>query len=618
MTANLGVNGYGYANQWVNGGIGYFNFDIFNYGDTASGAFSSRAYLSLDGKLDQSDILIADIRTVNLAAGEGASNLLANVARPFSTPAGYYTILIQVDYLNEVNEFDPKSGQNGENDNIENISQFGGEGPIEVKGASIPLQRTELLFKQYGELAVLSAVALSAYHLIGETIADKFNDVNSYSDTAYTAISGLLRPLTVTDLPGLAPTRDVSGFGPEGLRGGIYVHKNAAAYVSRSKDALFLSFRGTNDNAGEAGLPTNTPDEWDWLFMHRHFKLFDNLFAALETYVGDTAHGIRVIYVAGHSLGGGMVEAFMDTYTDKFAGVTIQAQTFASSGYGIDLLSDDPRICNLWIKGDPILAASKLGDNEGDENVIYHNLGTPDCLHSMALYALFVAFLKDAGIGRDELAMSALHGVDYDNIFINVVPDTSPDPNFNNFLIGGAADVIIITSNQPDIILGGADNDVLSGRGGRDYIDGGTENDQLSGGKDDDFLYGGAGSDILTGGAGADEMSGGDSPDVFVFLSFSELGQDNATADIITDFKAAGQDHDTINLSGVDAVKGFLFNEGFTFVGTNAFSHRAGELRFEFFGPQTWVLGDTDGNGTADMMILLYGNLSLRPFDFIL
>ena len=101
-------------------------------------------------------------------------------------------------------------------------------------------------------------------------------------------------------------------FGPEGLRSGIYTNQNAAAFAARSKDALFISFRGTNDNTGEEGPPnpfTNTPDESHWVGKKDHLDLFADLFSALSTYVGNLANGISTVYVVGHSLGGGLSKA---------------------------------------------------------------------------------------------------------------------------------------------------------------------------------------------------------------------------------------------------------------------------------------------------------------------
>lgn len=55
---------------------------------------------------------------------------------------------------------------------------------------------------------------------------------------------------------------------------------------------------------------------------------------------------------------------------------------------------------------------------------------------------------------------------------------------------------VLFTTEEGDLIIGGAGNDVLSGTGGDDILRGGGGDDELHGGAGNDRLYGGAGHDV--------------------------------------------------------------------------------------------------------------------------
>lgn len=59
-------------------------------------------------------------------------------------------------------------------------------------------------------------------------------------------------------------------------------------------------------------------------------------------------------------------------------------------------------------------------------------------------------------------------------------------------------------------------------------------------------------------------------------------------------------------------------DQAFQFIGTAAFSNTAGELRYEVVDGNTYVYGDTNGDGAADFMILLAGSYSLTAGDFVI
>jgi Ca2+-binding RTX toxin-like protein len=123
----------------------------------------------------------------------------------------------------------------------------------------------------------------------------------------------------------------------------------------------------------------------------------------------------------------------------------------------------------------------------------------------------------------------------------------------------------------------------------------------IRGGKGADTLTGGAGADTLYGNLGADALRGGAGADVFEYAAAAESTA--SAADVIYDF-ARG---DRINLIGIDADGNAANGDSrFSWIGGNAFSGQAGELRayqHAQFG-QAWVVeADTDGDGAADFML---------------
>jgi Ca2+-binding RTX toxin-like protein len=159
--------------------------------------------------------------------------------------------------------------------------------------------------------------------------------------------------------------------------------------------------------------------------------------------------------------------------------------------------------------------------------------------------------------------------------------------------------------------LAGSSN--LSGTGNAldNVLDANAGANSLFGLGGNDVLNGREGDDTLSGGAGADRLAGGSGNDIFAF----DGGDSTAgSMDTILDF-ASG---DKIDLAGVDANTADGTDQAFSFVGTNAFTGTAGELRYEQTGGNTYVYGDTDGDGAADLAIMLLGSHALVGTDFTL
>jgi Ca2+-binding RTX toxin-like protein len=160
---------------------------------------------------------------------------------------------------------------------------------------------------------------------------------------------------------------------------------------------------------------------------------------------------------------------------------------------------------------------------------------------------------------------------------------------------------------------GNALDNVISGGGSADTLFGGAGDDELCGRSGDDVLLGEDGDDLIVGGAGADRMAGGAGSDRFQIGGYeSGLG---AAADRIADFSSG---EDLVDISRIDADFRTAGNQEFSYIGAAAFSGNAGELRYGFDGADTWLQGDTDGDGLADFEIMLSGAVTPIAADFIL
>jgi serralysin len=141
-----------------------------------------------------------------------------------------------------------------------------------------------------------------------------------------------------------------------------------------------------------------------------------------------------------------------------------------------------------------------------------------------------------------------------------------------------------------NVLLGLSGNDILLGRGGNDT------------------LYGDGGNDRLIGGAGADVFVGGVGSDTFVFAGGDSLP---SVRDRIDDFLSGT---DKIDLSAIDAKSGTLFDQAFTYIGSQAFSGTAGQLNFA----NGLLSGDTNGDRVADFQVQVLGVSTMFASDFIL
>jgi Ca2+-binding RTX toxin-like protein len=183
---------------------------------------------------------------------------------------------------------------------------------------------------------------------------------------------------------------------------------------------------------------------------------------------------------------------------------------------------------------------------------------------------------------------------------------------------GGSAEGDVFTDSI-EAIHGSQFGDTLTGDDHGNILRGLGGDDILAGGGGDDRLVGGLGNDRIEGGAGADTLIGGAGADSFVFSNVSDSGTTVGTRDLIADFHGAISEGDVIDLSRIDA-DGNAGNgdTAFTFLGSGAFTGHAGELRSVTDGVTTTVSADINGDGHADMNIVLLGEHHLAAVDFVL
>ena len=318
--------------------------------------------------------------------------------------------------------------------------------------------------------------------------------------------------------------------------------------------------------------------------------------------------------------------SFNDTLTGNGAANVL------SGGDGNDLLAGG-------------LGADALDGGNGVDTASYAN----------ATGAVTVTLTTAGGSSSGADGSDTLAGIE--NLVGSAFNDTLTGNGGANLMNGGAGADNISGGGGDDLLIGGDGADTLDGGIGTNTADysassaavtvnlssgrgsggaaqgdslaniqnltGSVFNDKLTGNGSENLLIGGAGNDQLTGGAAADTLYGGAGGDSFLFGVSTDIGT-VASHDAIWDFEAGGTtaatavDHIDLNL--IDAIaRSTNRNDAFSFIGSSAFSNRAGELRVEMTGDHVAnILGDTNGDGVADFVLEVHYTGTLDASDFVL
>jgi hypothetical protein len=173
---------------------------------------------------------------------------------------------------------------------------------------------------------------------------------------------------------------------------------------------------------------------------------------------------------------------------------------------------------------------------------------------------------------------------------------------------GPEVSMVINGTTGINVIKLGASLNTVNGGASVDQIRGGSLVDIINGNEGGDKIWGLGGADIITTGSGNDQLR-------YARASESGLG---ALADVITDFSIGS---DRLVFVQIDADAATAGDQAFSFVGTGAFTATGtGQIRYGTSGSDIIVQADVNGDGNADMEIILQGlnGQTLTAADFVL
>ena len=224
-----------------------------------------------------------------------------------------------------------------------------------------------------------------------------------------------------------------------------------------------------------------------------------------------------------------------------------------------------------------------------------------------------------ARIAQGNVANALLFEGDTRGLIENAIGGTGHDVltgnQAANDLDGGKGHDVLNGRGGADVLSGGKGNDELSGGNGNDQLSGGNGDDSLGGDDGDDVikgrngndnLRGGAGADVLVGGTGADVMRGNGGHDRFVFQS--------------VDDSVAGEKYDRVIgfKSGADKLDYSGFETEFILAIDSGLKGQGPTLATRQKDGHTIVSVDIDGDGSADMKIIVKEVIGLTENDFLL
>jgi serralysin len=329
-----------------------------------------------------------------------------------------------------------------------------------------------------------------------------------------------------------------------------------------------------------------------------------------------------------HSLSNDLIDRTINgNSSNNLLRVYSTQRTFDNSNWGTDV-----RI-NGFSGNDVILAShgddELFGDAGNDTFETYYGLnevlgGSGNDTLDYSWYGDFTIQSISSGVSVNlsrGITVARNSNVDFGDEFSSIenvvgsdLADRLTGNSLNNKISGSFGNDYLDGGSGSDLLEGDSGADALYGRSGDDDMFGGSGNDYLSGSTGRDDLFGGSGDDDLQGGLGVDRLLGGSGVDYFVYDSIDD-SNDFDGVDFIRDFTL---DIDLIDLSGIDANLNRSGKQSFTWIGSSRFDDFSGELRYGYdrLDDITFIEGDVNGDGEADLTIELDGRYLLERGDF--
>lgn len=146
-----------------------------------------------------------------------------------------------------------------------------------------------------------------------------------------------------------------------------------------------------------------------------------------------------------------------------------------------------------------------------------------------------------------------------------------------------------------------------------DVFIGGKADVVVDAGRGDDDVKGGAGDDWLSGSAGADILDGRGGRDIYQYIFLADSSNKHADRVRFEDGT------DLVSFAAIDANK--LTKEHDLFSLVDRFTNVAGQLQWDHLNingkKETWLEADINGDGKADMTVILEGHIKITTADIL-
>ena len=413
-------------------------------------------------------------------------------------------------------------------------------------------------------------------------------------------------------VPGAESTRTGAGSLFDGGEGTDFLalggHVNFLGTI-QDIEGLYLAPVYFNSNSPAQPILVSSQYSTNATFTNATFSAFPS------DLIVDGAGNVRVNLAAGGDTfdGSGFIFETGSAVTFYLAG-NIGADHITGTSQGDEIDGDDGADVidggagddSIWLRGESLSVSGGSGtDNLAVEGTV-NFAGTLSGFEQLSMFPGSQMTLSGTQFAGGLASNAQIGG--FGAITINMDSGTDFFSTLMTQMGGSDITFAVNGTSGSDGIKGGQFATTVNAGGGVDVIRTGDLVDTISGGDGNDKIAGRGGADILTGGAGADTFR-------YVFDTDSGLG---ANADHITDF-AIGTDKLAFRALDPDLVTPGI--QAFTFIDSQAFhATGAAEIHYANSGADLLVEADLNGDGIADMQIVLNGlaGQALTSVDFLL